>query len=107
MDLFFADSKRDKEIRAAKEIYCSFQSEVTIYREFEEQLSDGIAFMKASEKELRQQNIDIEQRSKELNGKTQATANRIVEMYNNNDVLGVRKRSFEIIEAFLFPKKVK
>lgn len=107
MDLFFAESKWDNEINAAKEIFRSFQSEVDIYRKFEAQLSDDIAFMKASEEELCQQNIDIQQKNIELNNKTREAANRIVSAYNNNSTLAVRKHSFKIIEAYLFSKKDK
>ena len=101
------NGRLDDVLKAAKELFSTYDKEIDNFRKFENTLCDAIRFMDKTDEELIKDGIvNIELATKMVNENLQQHEKTIESSYNDETLRKKRNKAFEVLEEYLFKKKV-
>lgn len=100
----FFDSKPDKILTSVLELSQLYESQIKIFRQMEDLLSEAIRFSDLSDAELLSEGIDITKATESMNKRLQAMEHVIERVYNDKKEQEKRTQCYEVIEMYLFSK---
>lgn len=99
--------KQDGVLKAAEELFNTYSNEIAKYKKFEDALCESIRFMDKTDEELINEGVsNIKLATDMVNKNLQHHATVVMDTYNDASIRKKRNSAFEILEDYLFKKKV-
>lgn len=101
------NGRLDDVLKAAKDLFSTYVKEIDNFKKFENTLCEAIRFMDKTDEELIKEGIvNIELATNMVNENLQQHEKTIESSYNDETLRKKRIKAFEVLEEYLFQKKV-